>query len=161
MKRLLLPVFILLMSACIAKKAPEQEIVRHDRPGAPILRGVFVPEGKDLFYTSGLVASIKDSTATPESYQRYGNTYEQSISTMKNIESTLALSGFSLDDVIQLRIYLAPGADGKIDWKGWFDAYQEFFNNEKRALKVARTTLAVHSLARPDVLVEIEAVAAR
>jgi enamine deaminase RidA (YjgF/YER057c/UK114 family) len=62
---------------------------------------------------------------------------------------------------VQLRIYLAPDKDGKIPWTEWFESYNLFFNNEKRPAKVARTTLAVHSLARPDILVEIKAVAVK
>lgn len=139
----------------------QEKMVRYDRPDAAILKGVYVPEGAKWYMTSGLVASVKDPDAAPGSYGRYGNLREQCISTMKNIESTLALSGFSLDDVVHLRIYLAPDSTGKIDWNVWFDVYNQFYNNETRSIKVARTTLAVHSLARPDLLVEIEATAAR
>jgi enamine deaminase RidA (YjgF/YER057c/UK114 family) len=62
---------------------------------------------------------------------------------------------------VQLRIYLAPDKDGKIPWTEWFESYNLFFNNEKRPAKVVRTTLAVHSLAWPDILVEIKAVAVK
>lgn len=137
------------------------QIERYDRPDAAILKGVFVPAGKDYFLTSGLVANLINQDAPPGSPERYGNTYDQSLSTMKKVKETLAEGGFGLEDVVFLRVYLAPDKSGKIDWEAWFNAYGEFFNNAENPNKVARSTIAVHSLANPDLLIEIEAVAAK
>jgi enamine deaminase RidA (YjgF/YER057c/UK114 family) len=159
-----LSLFILTISfsSCMQVNQPEsKDITRYDRPEAPILWGVDVPAGTNLYFTSGLVAPMKNPDASPESYERYGNTYEQSIGTLKRIEEKLAEAGYSMKDVFYLRVYLAPDADGVIHWQSWFDAYGEYFNNAENPNKVARTTLGVHSLARPDILVEIEAVAGR
>jgi enamine deaminase RidA (YjgF/YER057c/UK114 family) len=139
----------------------EEFIVRYDRPDAAILRGVFIPKGAEYFYTSGLVAPVKDENAASGSYGRYGNTYEQSIGTLERIKETIGEGGFTLEDVVFLRVYLAPDKEGKIDWDAWFKAYGEYFNNETNQNKVARSTIAVHSLANPELLIEIEAVAAK
>ena len=139
----------------------EDIIVRFDRPDAAILRGVSVPAGKGYFFTSGLVAPVKNAEAAPGSYERYGNTYEQSIGILQRIQENLTEAGYGMEDVIFLRVYLAPDREGKIDWDAWFSAYGEFFNNSENPNKVARSTIGVFALANPDLLVEIEAVAAK
>lgn len=136
-------------------------IVRYDRTDAAILKGVFVPEGKSYYMTSGLVADVKQADAVPGTYARYGNTYEQSLSILEKIKATLQEAGYEMHDVVFLRIYLAPDKDGKIDWDSWFKAYGEYFNNDQNPNKVARSTIGVYALANPDLLVEIEAVAAK
>lgn len=139
-----------------------ESIVRFDRPESSILKGVYIPAGKELYFTSGLVAPVKNDSAEIGTYQRYGNTYEQSVATLIKIESTLAEAGFYLKDVYFLRVYLAPDrTTGEVDFDAWFKAYGEFFNNEKLKEKVARSTIAVYALAHPDLLIEIEACAAK
>jgi enamine deaminase RidA (YjgF/YER057c/UK114 family) len=137
------------------------KVTRFDRPDASILKGAHIAEGAEYFYTSGLVAPVKDADAAQGTYQRYGDTYEQSIGILKRIKETLDEGGFSMEEVFFLRVYLAPDKDGKIDWDAWFKAYGEYFNNDENPNKVARSTIAVHSLANPELLIEIEAVAAR
>lgn len=161
-------VLLLLMASCVVSteekekiEAKEEFIVRYDRPDASILRGVYIPKGKEYFYTSGLVAPIKDESAPAGSIDRYGNTYEQSLGTLERIKETLSEAGFTMEDVFFLRVYLAPDKDGDIDWNAWFKAYGEYFNNDENPNKVARSTIAVYALANPDLLIEIEAVAAK
>ncbi|MBK6263871.1 hypothetical protein JKA74_02385 [Marivirga sp. S37H4] len=138
------------------------EIIRYDRPESGILKGVYIPVGKELYFTSGLVAPVKDENAEIGTYQRYGNTYEQSVATLKKIEATLQEAKFELKDVYFLRVYLAPNRNtGEVDFDAWFKAYGEFFNNDNLKEKVARSTIAVYSLAHPDLLIEIEACAAK
>lgn len=156
---------ILLASSFSCQQAQNQQdskdIIRYDRPEASILKGVYIPEGKEYFHTSGLVAPVKDENAEPGSYGRYGNTYEQSIGILERIAETIGEADFTMGDVIFLRVYLAPDKEGNIDWDAWFRAYGEFFNNEENPVKVARSTLAVYALANPELLIEVEAVAAR
>lgn len=167
--------FVLLFSLAVLASCNQQEgnlkvqqeeeqedfIVRYDRPDASILRGVYIPEGKEYFYTSGLVAPVKDESAEPGTYGRYGDTYEQSIGILERIKETIGEAGFAMEDVFFLRVYLAPDKNGQIDWNAWFKAYGEYFNNDENPNKVARSTIAVYALANPDLLIEIEAVAAR
>jgi len=166
MKKMILPLMLgALMLSCgpqsIQEEKSEEVIVRYDRPDAAILKGVFIPEGKSYFLTSGLVAPVKDENAVPGTYGRYGDTYEQSIGVLERIKETLGEAGYGLEDVVFLRVYLVPDREGVVHWEDWFKAYGEYFNNEQNSNKVARSTLAVHALANPDLLVEIEAVAAK
>ncbi|MGY6560207.1 MAG: RidA family protein [Nitritalea sp.] len=141
--------------------ADSGEIIRLDRPDASILRGVHVPAGKSYFYTSGLVAPVLNPEAEPGSEARYGDTYTQSIGILKRIQETLAEEDYGLEDIIFLRVYMAPDAEGEIDWQAWFKAYGEFFNTTENPNKVARSTVGVYALANPDLRIEIEAVAAK
>jgi enamine deaminase RidA (YjgF/YER057c/UK114 family) len=167
MKTLPLILFTVLLSSCFTFSKKEEvverlaPIVRYDRSDAAILKGVFIPEGKSYYLTSGLVATAKNPDAVPGTYERYGNTYEQSISILEKIKATLQEAGFEMHDVVFLRVYLAPDKEGKIDWDSWFKAYGEYFNNDQNPNKVARSTIGVYALANPDLLVEIEAVAAK
>jgi enamine deaminase RidA (YjgF/YER057c/UK114 family) len=138
-----------------------KQVKRYDNPKAQILHGVAIPADKALFFTSGIVAPILDSTAEEGSVKRYGDTYTQSINTLKRIENILKDAGLTMQDVVFLRIYLAPDAtkNNQIDFEAWFRAYPQFFMNEENPHKVARTTVGVAALARTGLLVEIEAVA--
>jgi enamine deaminase RidA (YjgF/YER057c/UK114 family) len=49
--------------------------------------------------------------------------------------------------------------DNKCDYKGWFEAYAQFFGTKENPIKPARSTVGVASLVNPDWLIEIEAVA--
>ncbi len=127
---------------------------------APIASGVGVPAGRAYYFTSGTVPSaIKADGATL--YERYGDTYTQGVSVLKNIAAVLEKQGLSLKDVVYLRAFVGPdpAKGGKPDFAGWFKAYGEFFNNKDNPVKTARSTVGVAALVQPDWLLEIEAVA--
>ena len=73
----------------------------------------------------------------------------------------MAAQGLSLADVTFLRAYVVPGADGNIDRAGWSAAYSRYFGSAEQPNKPARTTIAVSSLPRPEMKIEIDVVAAR
>jgi enamine deaminase RidA (YjgF/YER057c/UK114 family) len=152
--------FPVLISVLIWSCKSQEQVRRYDNPTAQILQGVAIPAGKKLFFTSGIVAPVLDSTSS-DPYKRYGDTYTQSVNTMKRIEEILNKAGLGLKDVVFLRIYIAPdpNKNKEFDFAAWFRAYQVFFNNAQNPVKVARTTLGTAALARPELLVEIEAVA--
>jgi enamine deaminase RidA (YjgF/YER057c/UK114 family) len=164
MKNLTLCLLILsALTACNPTPRDERllssAVQRFDNPDAQILRGVRVPANQTYFYTSGIVAAPMETPT--DTLNPYGDTYTQSLSTLRRIETILSDAQLQMKDVIFLRIYLVadPNRNGQIDFDGWFRAYQEFFNNDQNPNKVARTTLGVAALARPELLVEIEAVA--
>ncbi len=146
-----------------AKEENPAEVIRYDREGSLILRGVEVPPGKAVFYTSGTVAPVADTSAAPGDPKRFGDTYTQSMGTLRRIEELLNEAGLGMKDVIMLRVYLVPDprTGNRMDFAGWNEAYKAYFGNEKNPNKVARTTISVPHLANPDLLVEIEAVAVR
>jgi hypothetical protein len=77
--KLFIPMLAIAAFTSCQEASPLQEgnkITRYDRPEASILKGAQIAEGAQYFYTSGLVAPVKDADATPGTYERYGNTYE-------------------------------------------------------------------------------------
>ena len=76
----------------------------------------------------------------------------QTRATIRNIEKILHHAGAELSDVVDLTTFL-------IDmryFKGYNAAYNEFFDAQHGP---ARTTVAVHQLPHPNLLIEIKAIA--
>ena len=84
----------------------------------------------------------------------------QALSALETLKGRLAEAGLSFKDVTFLRAYVVPEADGSVDRTGWGEAYTTFFNNKEQPHKPARTTIAVHSLPRPNWKIEIDVIAA-
>lgn len=148
------------LATTTARAAEPADIVFTGDPASAIASGVGVPAGRAYFWTSGTTpAQLKKEGATV--YDRYGDTYTQGVSCLKNIAATLAKQGLTMKDVVYLRVYVASDAmkGGKPDFPGWFKAYGEFFNNKDNPAKTARSTIGVASLVSPDLLIEVEAVA--
>ena len=160
MKIKLSAVLLLAFLPLLLAAAPPSEIKLPGDAKSSIAAGVALPAGRALFWTSGTVPTQlnKDGKTI---HERYGDTYVQGVSCLRNIEQLLAAEGLSLKDVVYLRVYLVPDAarDGKPDFPGWFKAYGEFFNNEKNPARTARSTVAVAGLVSPDWLIEVEAFA--
>ena len=71
---------------------------------------------------------------------------------LKNIEKNLAKEGASLSDVADVTTFLV----NMNDFAGYNKAYAEFFDKESGP---TRTTVAVHQLPHPDLVVEIKVMA--
>lgn len=162
-----LPLLILLfLASCAAQQGTEQADttpVRIDREGSPILKGVKIPAGADLFISSGQVAAVANDSLPDSDVMRYGGyTLTQSRSTLQKIEGILQEAGLQMQDVVAMTVYLAPDPNNgdRLDFAAWSEAYSEYFNNpETNPNKVARTTIGVASLARQGLLVEVEVIA--
>lgn len=131
---------------------------RFDREGSSILKGVKVPADKAMYFASGIVAYPKDESKPEGDRERFGDTYDQSISALKRIEEYLGEEELSLKDVVAMKVYVAPDPEngGKPDFDAWFKAYAEYFNNEENPNKVARSTIGVYQLVDPNKFIEIE-----
>jgi enamine deaminase RidA (YjgF/YER057c/UK114 family) len=123
--------------------------------------GVMIPAGQRLFFTCGIVPTPIDAQAPKGGQDRFGDTYLQAKSVLKNLAEVLSVVGLGLQDVVHLRIYLVPDKHKghQVDYLGWFKAYNEHFNNELNPSKPPRATLSVPGLVDKDWLIEIEAVA--
>src|SRR6187402_3427578 len=71
--------------------------------------GAAIPAGRATFLISGVLpAPIKKDGAT--AYDRYGDTYLQSVSCLKRITEALSTQGLTLRDVVFLRVYVVSDA---------------------------------------------------
>jgi 2-aminomuconate deaminase len=75
----------------------------------------------------------------------------QTRAVIENIRDILAAAGAGLDDLVQVTSYLVDMAD----FAAYNDVYAEYFTESGPT----RTTVAVHQLPHPDLLIEIQAVA--
>ncbi len=115
---------------------------------APISSGVAVKSGTPLYWSAGVGPTID------------GNMKTQALSALELLQKRLTEAGLGYKDVIFLRAYVVPEADGNIDRAGWTEAYQTYFNRPDQPHKPARTTIAVQSLPRPGGKIEVEVIAA-
>ncbi|MEZ4794942.1 MAG: RidA family protein [Flavobacteriaceae bacterium] len=77
---------------------------------------------------------------------------EQTRAVLENIKDYLATEGASLSDVVDVTTFLV----NMNDFAGYNEVYAEFFNKETGP---ARTTVAVHQLPHPYLVVEIKVMA--
>ena len=132
-------------------------------PNAPILAGVRLPASAELLLLSGQVPPAIVPGGAPEAIATYGDTKTQAIGTFRKIEALLKAQGYGLGDVVKLTVFLVgdPANGGRLDFKGFNEAYGQFFGTPAQPAKVARSVVQVAALAGPGFLVEIEATAAK
>lgn len=110
----------------------------------------------DFIFVSGTSSRREDNSHIGVDIDENGNLSldikEQTRAVIKNIETTLKAAGAELSDLVEISTYLMS----MDDFKGYNDVYGEFFNAETGP---ARTTIAVHQLPHPHLLIEIKAVA--
>lgn len=111
----------------------------------------------DFIFVSGTSSRRPDNTiAGVEIIDEMGtkrlNIYEQTKAVLQNIDRNLQTAGASLKDVVEVSSFLV----NMNDFAGYNQAYAEFFDKETGP---ARTTVAVHQLPHPDLVVEIKVVA--
>ena len=80
------------------------------------------------------------------------NIETQTREVLKNINTNLISEGASLDDVVDVTSFLV----NMNDFAGYNKVYGEFFNPETGP---TRTTVAVHQLPHPDLVIEIKVMA--
>jgi enamine deaminase RidA (YjgF/YER057c/UK114 family) len=116
---------------------------------SPISSGIAVKPGSSLYFPAGAVPAVDCNMKT------------QALSALNVLKTRLEEAGLGFKDVIFLGAYTTPEADGSLDRTGWGEAYTTFFNNAAQPQKPARTTIAVHSLPRPNWKIEIDVIAAK
>jgi 2-aminomuconate deaminase len=111
----------------------------------------------DFIFVSGTSSRRADNTIAgvdiiDEMGTKRLNIEVQTREVLLNIEKNLAKEGASLKDVVDVTSFLV----NMNDFAGYNKAYAAFFN---AATGPARTTVAVHQLPHPDLVVEIKVMA--
>ncbi len=111
----------------------------------------------DFIFVSGTSSRKPDNTiAGVDIIDNMGtkklNAYTQTKAVLQNIDKNLTKVGASLKDVVDVTSFLV----NMNDFADYNKAYAEFFDKETGP---TRTTVAVHQLPHPDLVVEIKVVA--
>jgi 2-aminomuconate deaminase len=134
------------------KKAEGKVVEGKARP-----RGKYphIKQAGDFLIVSGTSARRADNTIAGAEVGEMGTTHLdirlQTKAVIENIRDILASVGARLDDVVEMTTYLV----NMNDFAGYNEVYGEYFGYDGPA----RTTVAVHQLPHPHLLIEIRAMA--
>lgn len=111
----------------------------------------------DFIFVSGTSSRRKDNSfAGVEQVDDMGSVAidikAQTKAVLENIEDYLATEGASLDDVVDVTTFLV----NMNDFAGYNEVYAQFFKPENGP---TRTTVAVHQLPHPHLVIEIKVMA--
>lgn len=126
-------------------------------PGKAAPRGRFphVRRAGDFVFVSGTSSRRLDGSFAGASADAMGTTSldirEQTRAVIENIRDLLAAAGGDLTDVVNVTSYLV----NMNDFGGYNEVYGEYFDESGPA----RTTVAVHQLPHPHLLIEISCTA--
>ncbi|WP_440071323.1 RidA family protein [Streptosporangium sp. OZ121] len=130
-----------------------------------VIAGKATPRGRfphvkragDFLYVSGTSSRRPDNTIAGAEADEFGTVAldiaEQTRAVIENIGDILRAAGADLSDLVQITTYLV----NINDFGGYNAVYAEYFDETGPA----RTTVAVHQLPHPHLLIEIQAVAHR
>ena len=134
-----------------------------DKREAKVLAGKAKPRGKyphvkragDFLIVSGTSARRPDNTIAGAEFDGLGTTRldirAQTKAVIENVRDILRSVGAQLEDIVEVTTYLV----NMNDFAGYNEVYGEYFGYDGPA----RTTVAVHQLPHPHLLIEIRAVA--
>jgi len=133
------------------------------RPTAKVVQGKATPRGRfphikrasDFLFVSGTSSRRPDDTFEGVTVDEQGNTQldirAQTRAVIENIKDILDSVGAGLDDVVDVTSFLV----NMQDFEGYNEVYAEYFDYDGPA----RTTVAVHQLPHPHLLIEIKVTA--
>ncbi|MDI1296352.1 MAG: RidA family protein [bacterium] len=154
----------LLLAATALTTTPAQAAtVDHKQaPGAMIASAAIIPPGSTLYYLSGATAAPIDPKDM-DSPGAFGDTQAQTLSIFTKMKAQLAELGLTMGDVVKLTVFLVgdPKLGGKMDRDGMTKSYKQFFGTPDQPNLPTRSAFQSAGLARPQQLVEIEAIAAQ
>jgi len=119
------------------------ELYRHS---SNVAHGVEVPPGARLLFTNGQVGTKPDGT-TPKT------TAEQAEVVFARLEAVLSAANMALSDIVRLTVFLTDQQD--------VGTFVEARDRVMGGHKPGAIILVVKALARPELKIEIEAIAAR
>ncbi|HEX4784618.1 MAG TPA: RidA family protein [Candidatus Sulfotelmatobacter sp.] len=109
----------------------------------------------DFLFVSGTSSRRADNTIAGAEVDEFGTTHldirEQTKAVIENVRDILGSAGAQLRDVAEITTYLV----NMNDFAGYNEIYGQFFGTDTPA----RTTVAVHQLPHPHLLIEMRAMA--
>ncbi|MDF3124544.1 Rid family hydrolase [Rheinheimera sp. 1928-s] len=107
-----------LLSLCVASSSLMAEVKRYPLPDNSTFPIANAVEVNKLVFESGKVPAPKDPKAAKGSVEFWGNTEEQTLNVLSQIESSLKQKGLGMGDVIKMTVFLVgdPALGGKMDF---------------------------------------------
>ncbi len=139
------------------------EIGDMGKVSSKVIAGKAKPRGKyphvkragDFLFVSGTSARRADNSIAGAEVDEFGTTHldirAQTKAVIENVRDILKSAGAQLEDVVEVTTYLV----NMNDFAGYNEVYGEYFGYDGPA----RTTVAVHQLPHPHLLIEIRAMA--
>ncbi len=136
---------------------------KHPTPSSGVVAGKAVPRGSfphfrragDFIFVSGTSARRPDNSIAGACADAFGavtlDIREQTRAVIENIRDILDAAGANLQSIVDVTTYLV----NINDFKGYNEAYAEYFDSSGPT----RTTVAVHQLPHPHLLIEIKVTA--
>jgi 2-aminomuconate deaminase len=126
-----------------------------DGKAAPRGRFPHVKRAGDFLFVSGTSARRPDNSIAGAEVDELGTTHldirTQTRAVIENVRDILASSGADLSDIAEISAFLV----NMNDFAGYNEVYGEYFDHRGPA----RTTVAVHQLPHPHLLIEMKAIA--
>lgn len=113
-----------------------------------------LPAGAEQLLLSGIGAA-------PLADGSWGDMEQQTVDIFNTYKTLLEEQGWSLADIVQVRVFAIAGPDGTLDFEGFNRGYLQFFGTEANPMKPVRAFVQVAALVREGWLVEVEIQAAR
>lgn len=130
-------------------------------PSAMYARTLVIPPGYETIRLPGIVPDPVQAAADGKPAV-WGDTEQQTESTLAKIKAQLAEAGAVEADVVAATVYLvAPPGQATMDFAGMNRAYAKRYGSPDQPNRPVRSTVQVAGLVAPGVLVEIEVTAAR
>ena len=115
----------------------------------------YARQAGDFIFVSGTSSRREDNSIAGAEVDVLGTTHLdiriQTRAVLENINNILGDFEAGLDDIVEISSYLV----NMNDFAGYNEVYAEYFDNQGPA----RTTVAVHQLPHPHLLIEIKAMA--
>ncbi|MER0442377.1 Rid family hydrolase [Emticicia sp. W12TSBA100-4] len=141
-------------------KTQAQGVEFSGSPTSIISNSAIIPEGKKLFYTSGLTAFATDASLPEGDYAKYGDTKTQALGILKKLKEMLEEKGLKMSNVFAMKVFIAPDVKTKTyDFDGWNAAYKMYFGTPENPIKPVRATLGISTLVNANKFIEIELIA--
>ncbi|WP_419570256.1 RidA family protein [Rheinheimera sp.] len=141
----------------------QAEVKRYPLPGNSTFPIASAVEVGKLVFESGKVPAPADPKADKTSAAYWGNTEQQTVSVLAQIEASLKAKGLGMGDVVKMTVFLVgdPALEGKMDFTGFMKGYTQFFGTAAQPNLPARSAFQIAGLVAPGMLVEIEVIAVR
>jgi enamine deaminase RidA (YjgF/YER057c/UK114 family) len=130
------------------------EAIERSGEGKLFYTAIEIPANAETLYLSG-------SGAAPGADGSWGDMEAQAVNTFSKFRQELESRGWSMADIVQVRVFAVAGPDGALDFAGFNRGYLQFFGTADNPNKPVRSFVQVADLVVDGWLVEIEVRAAR